>query len=172
MGPTVVSGWRRFHMRRLGFRVAGTGVTWSQVNAARICCHARVICSAHRQVWSIRSLVCRALLLIRAATCRTRYRNVAISHVARSGSSAKPSSLDQATRSHRGHHDLQPRTVGCIVVAGEIPHPGRLGLPDPVFHPGVLAVPQVQTGELAGHDPGRGVGDEGGDPMPVDVQEC
>jgi hypothetical protein len=36
----------------LGQRVAGV-----QVNAARILCQAWVICSAHRQVWSMRSLV-------------------------------------------------------------------------------------------------------------------
>ena len=87
-GPTVVSGWRRFHLRGLAFGSLGQKVTRVQVNAARIWCHARAICSAHRQVWSIRSLVCRALLLSRAATCSTRYRNVAISQVARSGSSA------------------------------------------------------------------------------------
>ena len=45
------------------------------------------------------SLVCRAPRVIRAATCSTRYRNVAISQVARSGSSANPRSLVQATRS-------------------------------------------------------------------------
>ena len=55
------------------------GWLWVQVNAARIRCHARAICSAHRQVWSMRScsFLPRALLLIRT-TCSTRYRNVAI----------------------------------------------------------------------------------------------
>jgi hypothetical protein len=32
--------------------------------------------------------------------------------------------------------------------------------PDPVLDPGVLPVPQIQTGQLAGDDPRRGVGDE------------
>ena len=59
----------------------------------------------------MRSLVCRALLLSRAATCSTRYRNVAISHVARSGSSVKPMSLDQATRSIA----LDPAVVQRVV---------------------------------------------------------
>jgi len=121
----------------------------------------------------MRSLVCRALLLIRAATCSTRYRNVAISQVARSGSSVKPRSLDQATRSIAVITiSIEPRLVGGVVVAGEVPHPGGLGLPDPVLDPGVLAVSQVQSGQLAGHHPGWGIGDEGGDPMTVDVQEC
>ena len=47
------------------------------MNAVRIRCQPRVICSAHRQVWSIRSLVCRALLLSRAATFRYRVLHVA-----------------------------------------------------------------------------------------------
>jgi hypothetical protein len=34
----------------------------------------------------------------------------------------------------------------------EVPQPGCLGFPDPVFHPGVLAVPQFQAGELAEDD--------------------
>ena len=72
---------------------------------------------------------------------------------------------------HRGHHDLQPGVVGCIGVAGEVPHAGGLRLPDPVLDPGVLPVPQIQPGQLPGNDPGRGVGDEPGDPVPVDIEE-
>ena len=47
----------------------------------------------------MRSRICRAPRVIRAATCRTRYRKVPISQVARSGCSAKPISLAQATKS-------------------------------------------------------------------------
>ena len=38
-------------------------------------------------------------------------------------------------------------------------------------HPGVSAVAQFQAGELVGHDPVGGVGDEPGDPVPVGVGE-
>ena len=64
--------------------------------------------------------------------------------------------LGPGNQVHRGHHDLEPRLVGGVVVAGEVPHPGGLGLPDPVLDPGVLPVPQIQSGQLTGHDPGRG----------------
>ena len=54
---------------------------------------------------------------------------------------------------HRCHHDLEPRIVGCVVVAREVPHPGRLGLPDPVLDPGVLPVPQIQPANWPGTTP-------------------
>jgi hypothetical protein len=55
--PTVVSGWRRFHLRGLGFGLLGQVVPGFQANAARILSQAWAICSAHRQLRSIRSLV-------------------------------------------------------------------------------------------------------------------
>ncbi len=46
-----------------------------------------------------------------------------------------------------------------------------LRLPDAVFDPGVLAVPQLQPSHLPWDDAGRGVGEHGGDPVPVHVGE-
>ena len=69
----------------------------------------------------------------------------------------------------RGHHDLQPGGVGVEGVAGQVPQAGGLGL-GPVLDPGVLPMPQVQTGQLTGDHPDRGVGDERGDPVPVGAQ--
>ena len=54
---------------------------------------------AQRQVASMRSRIWRALRVMRAATCSTRYRNVSISQVANPGWSVKPINFDQATRS-------------------------------------------------------------------------
>ena len=42
---------------------------------------------------------------------------------------------------------------------------------DPVLDAGVLTVPQLQAGDLTGHDTGWCVGDERGDPHPVGVGE-
>jgi hypothetical protein len=53
----------------------------------------------------------------------------------------------------------------------QVAQPGGLGLADPVLHPGVLAVAQFESAELACHHPGRCVGDERGDPQPVGVGE-
>ena len=64
----------------------------------------------------------------------------------------------------RGQHDLQPGGVGVEGVAGQVAQAGGLGFADAVLDPGVLPVPQLQSGELAGHDTERGVGDERGDP--------
>jgi len=47
--------------------------------------------------------------------------------------------------------------------------PGGLGLADPVLHPGVLAVPQFESAELAADHTVAGVSDERGDPQPVGV---
>src|SRR6478736_2232938 len=99
---------------------------------------------AHRQVASIRNRICRAPRVMRAATCRTRYRKVSISLLARSGWFLNPSSLVQATRS-----------VAAMMISSH----------------GALAVAQFESAELAGHHPGRGVGDERGDPQPVGVGE-
>jgi len=57
------------------------------------------IAGAQRQVESMRSRSCRALRVMRAAMCRTRYRNVSISQRARSGLSVNPMTLVQAIRS-------------------------------------------------------------------------
>ena len=69
----------------------------------------------------------------------------------------------------RGEHDLQPGVVGRPGMAGQVPQAGRLGLADAVLDPGVLPVPQIQSGQLAGHRADRGVGDERGDAVPVVV---
>ena len=53
----------------------------------------------------------------------------------------------------RGEHDLQPGSVQRGGVAGQVPQPGGLGLPDPVLDPGVLAVAQLQPGGLPGGPP-------------------
>ena len=55
--------------------------------------------AAQRQVASMRSRIWRALRVMRAATCRTRYRKVSISQVANPGWSVKPINFVQATRS-------------------------------------------------------------------------
>ena len=47
--------------------------------------------------------------------------------------------------------------------------PGGLGLADPVLHPGVMAVPQFESAELAADQAVAGVSDERGDPQPVGV---
>jgi hypothetical protein len=46
-----------------------------------------------------------------------------------------------------------------------------LALADAVFDPGVLAVPQLQPGDLVADDPAGCVGEERGDAVPVDVGE-
>ena len=69
------------------------------------------------------------------------------------------------------HDDFQPCLVRVERVEREITQPGGLGLTDAVLHPGVLAVAQFQAGDLAGHHPVGGVGDEPGDPVPVGVGE-
>jgi len=55
--------------------------------------------------------------------------------------------------------------------AGQVPQARCLRLADAVFDPGVLAVPQFQPGGLPGDHAGAGVGEEGGDAMPVHVGE-
>ena len=69
----------------------------------------------------------------------------------------------------RAEHDLKPGVVLVEGPAGQVAQPGRLGLPDPVLDPGVLAVPQFQPGGLPGHHPGASAGQQCGDPMSVDV---
>src|SRR5690625_7958616 len=65
----------------------------------RIRSHPRAIATAHFQVWSIRRRSCRAPRVRRAPTCSTAYLNLAISALARVGTSAKARSLVQAIKS-------------------------------------------------------------------------
>src|SRR4051794_41939802 len=62
-------------------------------------------------------------------------------------------------------HQGAPDLVGGEVVQRQVGQPGVLGAPDAVLGPGAAAVPQLQIGQLST----GGVGDEGGDPMSVDV---
>ena len=171
VGSTVVSGWRQFHLRGLGFRVAGTeggpgsgergtdsvpssgdlfGPPPGLVDAEPGLPGAVADPGGDVQhpVPECRDLASGEVWFVREAE-----------------------QFGPGNEVHRGHHDLQPGIVGCKAIAGKVPQPDGFRLPDPVLHPSVLAVPQVQTGQLAGHDPGWGVGDEGDDPMSVDVGE-
>src|SRR5258705_5990510 len=134
------------------------------VKAACSRCHPSEMAVAHRQVASIRIRICRAPRVMRAATCRTRYRKVSISLLARSGWSLNPSSLVQATRSVAAMMISSHAALASDRWQGRLASPGGLGLADPVLHPGVLAVAQLDAAELAGHHTGRSVRDEVGGP--------
>lgn len=95
--PGVARG--RAFQGRVGLSSGRVRGEADQPKAARIWVQAAAIACAQRQVASIHSRVCRALQVMRAATCRTRYRNVAISQRANSEWSVKPMVLVQAIRS-------------------------------------------------------------------------
>ena len=79
--------------------------------------------------------------------------------------------LVQETRSIAVSTTSSQAALVVPAAAGEVPQPAGFGLTDPVLDPGVLTVPQLQPGGLAGEPAGWGVGQEGGDPQPVDVDE-
>src|SRR4029077_13114984 len=58
-----------------------------------------------------------------------------------------------------GEHGLQPGTVLRPAPAREPAQPGLLAFADAVLDPGVLAVPQLQPGGLAGDHTAAGVGE-------------
>lgn len=62
-----------------------------------------------------------------------------------------------------GQDDFQPGGVGPEGVTRQVAQAGGLEFADAVFDAGVLTVPQLQAGDLPGHDTGGGVGDERGD---------
>src|SRR6476661_7231798 len=114
---------------------------------------------AHRQVASIRNRICRAPRVMRAATCRTRYRKVSISLLARSGWFLNPSSLVQATRSVAAMMISSDAALASDRWQGRLCSPVALAWRIRSSTRGVLAVAQFESAELAGHHPGRGVGD-------------
>ena len=70
-----------------------------------------------------------------------------------------------------GEDDLEP---GSVLVEGptwQVPQPGGLGLADAVLDPGMLAVPQLESGGLSRDEAGAGVGEDRSDPVTVDVAE-
>ena len=71
--------------------------------------------------------------------------------------------------SHRraGTSVNQPDPVLIEPVQRKILQPGRFRCPDPVLAPSLMPVPQLQIREL----PAAGVGDERGQPQPVEVGE-
>src|SRR5204863_9156231 len=70
-----------------------------------------------------------------------------------------------------GQHGLQPGIILLPAAAGQVAQAGLLAFADAVLDPGVLAVPQLQPGCLPGDDAAGSVGEEGGDPVAVDVGE-
>src|SRR5207248_10624302 len=70
-----------------------------------------------------------------------------------------------------GQHGLQPGAVFIPAAAGEVAQPGGLAFADAVFDPGVLAVPQLQPGDLVRDHAAGCAGEERGDAVPVDVGE-
>ena len=126
---------------------------------------------AHRQVASIRNRSCRPERVSQAATWRARWRNAAISQRARPGTSSKQISLVQQTRSIAVSTVSSHALFSFQALHGKFRRPVALGLSDPVLDAGVLAVSQFESGGLVGDYPGSGVGQERGDPVPVDVGE-
>jgi hypothetical protein len=63
--------------------------------------------------------------------------------------------------------DLQPDLVLGVVVEGQVAQAGVFGGADAVLDAGVAAVAQFEVSEL----PAWGVGEQPGDPQPVDVGE-
>jgi hypothetical protein len=70
-----------------------------------------------------------------------------------------------------GQDDFQPSGVRVAAVTGQVTQPGGLGLTDPVLDPGLLAVTQFQSAELARDDTLAAVGDERG-AVPVARGRC
>jgi hypothetical protein len=66
-----------------------------------------------------------------------------------------------------GEGEFEPAGVGCECVAGQVADAGGFAAAGPVFDPGVAAVALLEVGELARW----GVGEEGGEPVPVDIGE-
>jgi hypothetical protein len=65
-----------------------------------------------------------------------------------------PRSFDQATRSAAAKTISNQRGVGAEGVARQVSQPGGLQLADAVLDASVLAVSQLQAGELTGDDTG------------------
>jgi hypothetical protein len=126
---------------------------------------------AHRQVASIRNRIFRGPRVMRAATCRTRYREGVDLAVGQNRLVGEPDEFRPEHQIGCRQDYLQPCGVGIEPVTGQVGQPGRLGLADAVLHACVLPVPQFGPAELACHHTGSGVGDECGDPQPVGVGE-
>jgi len=75
--------------------------------------------------------------------------------------SEEPHPGDQIGRSQ---DDFQPGGVGREGMTRQVTQAGGFEFADAVLDAGVLAMPQLQAGDLAGDDTGGGVGDERGDP--------
>ncbi len=82
-----------------------------------------------------------------------------------------PMSWAQATRSAAARTISSQAALASKPWQGRLARPGGFELADAVLDAGVLAVTQFQTGQLSGHLPGGGVGDERGDAHAVDVGE-
>ena len=77
----------------------------------------------------------------------------------------------QVTRSAAASTISSQAALAQKRVTRQVAQPGGFEFADAVLDAGVLTVPQFQAGDLAGHDTGRCVGDERGDPHAVGVGE-
>ena len=126
---------------------------------------------AQRQVLSIRSRIWRAAAGDAGGDVQHPVAEGGDLAAGERGVSAKAISLVQAIRSVAVSTTSSQAAFSFQARQGRFRSPVALACADAVLDAGVLAVAQLQPGELAGHDPGRGVGEERGDPMPVDVGE-
>ena len=70
-----------------------------------------------------------------------------------------------------GEQRVQPGGVLGEPAARQVPRSRGFRFADAVFDPGVLTVVEFQPGGLATDDPVGDVGDERGDPMPIDISK-
>ena len=68
-----------------------------------------------------------------------------------------------------GQGELDPPCVGVEVLAGQAAKPAVFGVADPVFHPGVLALPEFQGCDVV--PAGGGVGEQDLETVAVEVGE-
>ena len=155
-GPDCRVGLRRFHLRRLGFRVAGTGdgTGSGERDADLVPGSGDLFCPPPGVVDAESGLP--GAVADPGGDVQDpvpERRDLASAEVWFVGEAEQlgpgnevPSRSSRSPATHCWLHS------GC---RGNSAY-GGLGLPDPVLDPGVLPVPQIQSGQLTGHHPGVG----------------